>query len=142
MSALLLARASARARAAAPLAAVRRGYAATTYKKPLDEDWAKLATKELKGKDPKERLTWNTPEGIAVKPLFTFEDLKDLPYVQEEVPGKFPFTRGPYASMYTQRPWTVRQYAGFSTVEESNVRLRHLFFSKRTGSSPNGWVMI
>ncbi|ORZ35461.1 methylmalonyl-coenzyme A mutase-like protein [Catenaria anguillulae PL171] len=131
MSLHRLARASAAAQSlrrplastAAALAAVpsRRSYAASTYTKPLDPEWTKLATKELKGKDPKERLTWRTPEGIDVKPVFTYEDYKDLPYVKEEVPGKFPFTRGPYASMYTVRPWTIRQYAGFSTVEESNA---------------------
>ena len=52
-----------------------------------------------------------------VKPLYSKRDTADTP---EEIPGKFPFTRGPYATMYTQRPWTIRQYAGFSTVEESN----------------------
>lgn len=56
-------------------------------------------------------------QGIAVKPLYTKEDTAEL---RGEVPGEFPFTRGPYPTMYTQRPWTIRQYAGFSTVEESN----------------------
>jgi len=56
-------------------------------------------------------------QGIDVKPLFTTQDTKDL---REELPGQYPFTRGPYPTMYTNRPWTIRQYAGFSTVEESN----------------------
>ncbi|KAK2153535.1 hypothetical protein NP493_2295g00004, partial [Ridgeia piscesae] len=56
-------------------------------------------------------------QGIDVKPLYTSEDLQGF---EDELPGKFPFTRGPYPTMYTQRPWTIRQYAGFSTVEESN----------------------
>ncbi|KAI9188151.1 hypothetical protein H9P43_002542 [Blastocladiella emersonii ATCC 22665] len=110
----------ARTSRASAAATARRAYVATTYKKPLHPEWTKLATKELKGKDPQERLTWRTREGIDVKPVFTSEDLEGLPYVKDEVPGVFPFTRGPYASMYTQRPWTIRQYAGFSTVQESN----------------------
>lgn len=76
-----------------------------------------MAQKELKGKDPEEKLMWHTPEGLDIKPVFTKRDIADL---EEELPGKFPYTRGPYASMYTSRPWTIRQYAGFSTVEESN----------------------
>ncbi|OQR89666.1 methylmalonyl Coenzyme A mutase [Achlya hypogyna] len=87
--------------------------------KPLPEAWAKAATKELKGKDPMDTLLWKTPEGINIKPLYTKEDMEDLDPAQ--LPGTFPFTRGPYASMYTAKPWTVRQYAGFSTAEESNA---------------------
>uniref|UniRef100_A0A1X7SRS1 Methylmalonyl-CoA mutase alpha/beta chain catalytic domain-containing protein n=1 Tax=Amphimedon queenslandica TaxID=400682 RepID=A0A1X7SRS1_AMPQE len=71
----------------------------------------------LKGKDPNQTLTWNTPEGISIKPLYTKDDTSRL---ESEIPGKYPFTRGPYPTMYTHRPWTIRQYAGFSTVEESN----------------------
>jgi len=59
----------------------------------------------------------NVLQGIDVKPLFTKQDTHDLP---EELPGQYPFTRGPYPTMYTNRPWTIRQYSGFSTVEESN----------------------
>jgi len=59
----------------------------------------------------------NVLQGIDVKPLFTKQDTHDLP---EELPGRYPFTRGPYPTMYTNRPWTIRQYSGFSTVEESN----------------------
>ncbi|XP_064401331.1 methylmalonyl-CoA mutase, mitochondrial-like isoform X4 [Halichondria panicea] len=86
-------------------------------KVPLDQEWAALARKMLKGADPEERLTWRTPEGFDLKPLYTAEDTAGH---EKELPGKYPFTRGPYATMYTQRPWTIRQYAGFSTVEESN----------------------
>jgi len=76
-------------------------------------DWKAAADKEVKGKD----LTWNTPEGIAVKPLYTAEDVTSDP----GLPGFAPFTRGVRASMYAGRPWTIRQYAGFSTAEESNA---------------------
>src|ERR1700720_1879566 len=81
-------------------------------------DWEKLATKELRDK-PLSDLTWMTPEGIAVKPLYTAADLENLESIGS-LPGFPPFTRGPKATMYTGRPWTVRQYAGFSTAEESN----------------------
>ncbi|KAL0622313.1 Methylmalonyl-CoA mutase, mitochondrial [Plecturocebus cupreus] len=84
---------------------------------PLHPEWAALAKKQLKGKNPEE-LIWHTPEGIPIKPLYSKRDTKDLP---EELPGVKPFTRGPYPTMYTFRPWTIRQYAGFSTVEESNT---------------------
>uniref|UniRef100_A0A1D5Q5J8 Methylmalonyl-CoA mutase, mitochondrial n=4 Tax=Macaca TaxID=9539 RepID=A0A1D5Q5J8_MACMU len=83
---------------------------------PLHPEWAALAKKQLKGKNP-EDLIWHTPEGISIKPLYSKRDTTDLP---EELPGVKPFTRGPYPTMYTFRPWTIRQYAGFSTVEESN----------------------
>jgi len=87
------------------------------HREPLHPEWNKLAKQQLKGADPAQKLTWHTPEGIDVKPLYT---KKDTTKIEEELPGKFPFTRGPYPTMYTQRPWTIRQYAGFSTVEESN----------------------
>lgn len=80
------------------------------------EEWAKHATKQLKGKPPAS-LKWDTAEGITIKPLYTSDDVKGMP---EDFPGMFPFTRGPYPTMYAGRPWTIRQYAGFSTVEESN----------------------
>ncbi|KAI8584333.1 hypothetical protein K450DRAFT_219350 [Umbelopsis ramanniana AG] len=103
------------------LAAVKRSIRAYSVKVPpkvpLHAEWAAMAQKELKGKDPEEKLTWHTPEGLDVKPVYTKSDTADI---EEEIPGKFPYTRGPYASMYTSRPWTIRQYAGFSTVEESN----------------------
>ncbi|KAJ2727459.1 hypothetical protein H4R23_003885, partial [Coemansia sp. Cherry 401B] len=97
--------------------AVLPRYRRTHSKAPLDPDWTKLATKECKGKDPEATLTWNTLEGIPVKPVYTSDDVKGQ---AKEIPGVYPYTRGPYATMYTYRPWTIRQYAGFSTVEESN----------------------
>ncbi|PWA03699.1 hypothetical protein BB558_000119 [Smittium angustum] len=96
----------------------KRFYGDTHPAVPLDQEWAKLALKETKGKDPEQLLTWRTLEGINVKPIYTTEDVTN---VQKEISGKYPFTRGPYATMYTLRPWTIRQYAGFSTVEESNA---------------------
>jgi methylmalonyl-CoA mutase len=81
-------------------------------------DWEALAKKELKGEVP----AWHTPEGIAVKPLYTAEDLKNVDTAT--LPGFAPFTRGPRATMYAGRPWTIRQYAGFSTAEESNAFYR------------------
>ncbi len=86
------------------------------------ERWRELAGKELRGGDP-ESLVWETPEGIGLKPLYTAKDLEDLEYV-DTTPGLFPFLRGPRATMYTHRPWTLRQYAGFSTAEESNAFYR------------------
>lgn len=80
-------------------------------------DWQDLANKELRGK-PLEALTWSTPEGIDVKPVYTSDDTADM---EESLPGFFPFTRGVKATMYAGRPWTIRQYAGFSTAEESNA---------------------
>src|ERR1700731_56374 len=85
-------------------------------------DWEKAAAKELREK-PLSDLTWMTPEGIAVKPLYTAADLENLETVGS-LPGFPPFTRGPKATMYAGRPWTVRQYAGFSTAEESNAFYR------------------
>lgn len=82
--------------------------------KPTIKDWNALADKEVKGRD----LTWETPEGITVKPLYTAADADD-----PGLPGFGPFTRGVKASMYAGRPWTIRQYAGFSTAEESNSLL-------------------
>ncbi len=89
----------------------------TPTDKNLDT-WREAATKELKGKSPDD-LIWNTPEGIEVKPLYTAEDLEGLETVNT-LPGFAPFMRGPRATMYAGRPWTIRQYAGFSTAEESN----------------------
>src|SRR5687767_2745968 len=86
------------------------------------KDWEKLAAKELKGADPA-TLTWTTPEGIAVKPLYTAADLEGIE-VTGGLPGLPPFTRGPRATMYANRPWTIRQYAGFSTAEDSNAFYR------------------
>lgn len=85
----------------------------------LNADWIKLASKELRGKDVHQTLVRETNEQMLVKPLYTSEDWKGDPE-QPELPGVYPFKRGPYATMYTGRPWTIRQYAGFSTVEDSN----------------------
>jgi len=90
------------------------------------EDWQAAAAKEVKGKD----LTWNTPEGFAIKPLYTAEDAGD-----PGLPGFAPFTRGVRASMYAGRPWTIRQYAGFSTAEESNAFYRRNLAAGQKGLS-------
>ncbi len=94
---------------------------------PTTADWQALADKEVKGKD----LTWQTPEGIAVKPLYTAEDVS----VDPGLPGFAPFTRGVRASMYAGRPWTIRQYAGFSTAEESNAFYRRNLAAGQKGLS-------
>ncbi|MDQ8758081.1 methylmalonyl-CoA mutase [Sphingosinicella sp. LHD-64] len=97
-------------------------------KKSTPADWDTLAAKEVKGKD----LTWHTPEGIAVKPLYTAEDIADI---DPGLPGFAPFTRGVRASMYAGRPWTIRQYAGFSTAEESNAFYRRNLAAGQKGLS-------
>jgi methylmalonyl-CoA mutase len=81
------------------------------------EDWARLAQTELKG-EPVDGLDWITPEGIRVKALYTVEDLAGIEWAT--LPGFPPYLRGPRATMYANRPWTIRQYSGFSTAEESN----------------------
>ncbi len=93
--------------------------------------WKELAEKELRGR-PLEDLTWNTLEGIDVKPLYTAEDTADLDHMGG-VPGVGPFTRGVKATMYAGRPWTIRQYAGFSTAEESNA-----FYRKNLAAGQQG----
>jgi len=95
--------------------------------KPTLDQWAAAAAKEVKGKD----LTWHTPEGIDVKPLYTAEDVTTDP----GLPGFAPFTRGVRASMYAGRPWTIRQYAGFSTAEESNAFYRRNLAAGQKGLS-------
>jgi methylmalonyl-CoA mutase len=90
------------------------------------DQWKKAAEKEVKGRD----LTWHTPEGIAVKPLYTADDAGD-----PGLPGFAPFTRGVRASMYAGRPWTIRQYAGFSTAEESNAFYRRNLAAGQKGLS-------
>jgi methylmalonyl-CoA mutase len=97
------------------------------------EQWKELAAKELKGADP-DTLTWETPEGIAVKPLYTADDLEALEVVGG-LPGLEPFVRGPRATMYANRPWTIRQYAGFSTAEESNAFYRQNLAAGQMGLS-------
>jgi methylmalonyl-CoA mutase len=87
-------------------------------KNPDVKDWTELATKQLRGR-PLDSLNWHTDEGIVVKPLYTAEDLEDLEHVNT-LPGFAPYVRGPMATMYAGRPWTIRQYAGFATARESN----------------------
>ncbi|EZP72293.1 putative methylmalonyl-CoA mutase [Sphingomonas paucimobilis] len=95
--------------------------------KPTLDQWAAAAAKEVKGKD----LNWETPEGITVKPLYTAQDVT----VDPGLPGFAPFTRGVRASMYAGRPWTIRQYAGFSTAEESNAFYRRNLAAGQKGLS-------
>ena len=95
--------------------------------------WKALASKELKGRDP-ESLIWTTLEGIAVKPVYTDKDTAHLPHMGG-VPGQAPFTRGVRATMYAGRPWTIRQYAGFSTAEESNAFYRKALAAGQQGVS-------
>jgi methylmalonyl-CoA mutase len=97
------------------------------------EDWRAIAQKELKGRDP-DSLAWETLEGIRVKPLYTAADTEGLPHMGG-VPGKGPFTRGVRATMYAGRPWTIRQYAGFSTAEESNAFYRKALAAGQQGVS-------
>ena len=95
------------------------------------QDWRALVGKELKGRTPEE-LTWHTLEGIGVKPVYTEADTAGLAHMGS-LPGLAPFTRGPRASMYAGRPWTIRQYAGFSTAEESNA-----FYRKNLAAGQQG----
>ncbi|QIG80200.1 methylmalonyl-CoA mutase [Stakelama tenebrarum] len=96
--------------------------------KPTRDDWKALADKEVKGRD----LTWHTPEGIDVNPLYTADDTEGW---DPGLPGFAPYTRGVKASMYAGRPWTIRQYAGFSTAEESNAFYRRNLAAGQKGLS-------
>ncbi len=100
---------------------------------PTRADWEKTAAKELRDK-PLDSLNWQTLEGITVKPLYTAEDVAGLPQMGE-LPGFAPFTRGVRATMYAGRPWTIRQYAGFSTAEESNAFYRKALAAGQQGVS-------
>ena len=93
--------------------------------------WKTLAEKELKGR-PVSGLDWKTPEGIVVKPLYTAQDLENLEWAGS-MPGLAPYVRGPKATMFTVRPWTIRQYAGFSTARESNE-----FYRKNLAAGQKG----
>ncbi|MCB2137078.1 MAG: methylmalonyl-CoA mutase, partial [Rhodobacteraceae bacterium] len=93
--------------------------------------WAGLVEKETRGKSP-DALAWDTLEGIRVKPLYTEADAAALPHMGS-LPGFAPFTRGVRATMYAGRPWTIRQYAGFSTAEESNA-----FYRKNLAAGQQG----
>jgi methylmalonyl-CoA mutase len=100
---------------------------------PNLDDWRELAATELKGADP-DSLVWHTPEGIDVKPLYTAGDLQGIEDL-DSLPGFPPFTRGVRATMYANRPWTIRQYAGFSTAEESNAFYRRNLAAGQMGLS-------
>lgn len=99
--------------------------------KPTLDAWKALSDKEVKGRD----LTWRTPEGIDVKPLYTAEDVTPDKVGDPGLPGFAPFTRGVRGSMYAGRPWTIRQYAGFSTAEESNAFYRRNLAAGQKGLS-------
>ena len=86
------------------------------------EQWRSIAETELRGR-PVDDLTWKTLEGIDVQPIYTADDLEGVDHLGT-IPGEAPFTRGVKATMYAGRPWTIRQYAGFSTAEESNAFYR------------------
>jgi len=110
-----------------------------TKKTPVDiasakrASWQKKASEELRGA-PLESLTKTTAEGIDIAPLYTSEDAEGLPHMGS-LPGEAPFLRGPRASMYTHRPWTIRQYAGFSTAEETNNFFRSALNAGQKGLS-------
>ena len=101
--------------------------------KASPEDWRAQAQRELKGR-PLAELTWVTPEGIEIKPLYTAEDLAGLEHL-DTLPGLPPYLRGPRATMYAARPWTLRQYSGFSTAEESNAFYRKNLAAGQMGLS-------
>ncbi len=101
---------------------------------PASKDaWRKLAEGELRGR-ALEDLTWKTLEGIEVSPLYTAEDLDGVDHLGG-IPGAAPYTRGVKATMYAGRPWTIRQYAGFSTAEESNAFYRRALAAGQQGVS-------
>ncbi len=97
------------------------------------ERWRRLAAAERAGASA-EGLVWHTPEGVAVKALYTRADVEGLDF-GDTLPGDFPFLRGPRATMYAERPWTIRQYAGFSTAEESNAFYRQALAAGQKGLS-------
>jgi methylmalonyl-CoA mutase len=97
------------------------------------DEWRSIAEKELRGR-PLDDLTWKTLEGIDIQPLYTEEDVAGLDHLGS-IPGQGPFTRGPRATMYAGRPWTIRQYAGFSTAEESNAFYRRNLAAGQQGVS-------
>ncbi len=100
--------------------------------KKTSDKWVEMAARELRGRSVDD-LTWRTAEGISVKPLYTKDDLPED--TQHHVPGVAPYLRGPRATMYTGRPWTIRQYAGFSTAEESNAFYRRGLAAGQMGVS-------
>ena len=100
---------------------------------PNMQKWRDLASKQLRGKRVEE-LTWNTPEGIRVHPLYTAENLAGMPHV-DTLPGFAPYVRGPMATMYAGQPWTIRQYAGFSSARDSNAFYRRNLAAGQKGLS-------
>ena len=104
-----------------------------TFPEPTFDDWAALAAKEVKGGSPDD-LNWKTPEGIELPILYTAADLEGVDHTGS-LPGLPPYVRGPRATMYAGRPWTIRQYAGFSTAEESNAFYRRNLAAGQTGLS-------
>ena len=96
---------------------------------PTLAEWQALAEKELRD-ESLDGLVWHTPEGIAVKPLYTEADTSDR---AAGLPGFAPYLRGPRATMYANRPWTIRQYAGFSTADESNAFYRRALAAGQMG---------
>ncbi|MFG6585718.1 methylmalonyl-CoA mutase [Sulfitobacter sp. MOLA879] len=105
----------------------------TSDQKDAKARWQELATGELRGRSLDD-LTWKTLEGIDVQPLYTAEDVDGLEHLVS-IPGEAPFTRGVKATMYAGRPWTIRQYAGFSTAEESNAFYRRALAAGQQGVS-------
>lgn len=105
----------------------------TSDQKDAKARWQELATGELRGRSLDD-LTWKTLEGIDVQPLYTAEDVDGLEHLGS-IPGEAPFTRGVKATMYAGRPWTIRQYAGFSTAEESNAFYRRALAAGQQGVS-------
>ena len=100
---------------------------------PTIDAWTRAAAKSAPGGDVA-KLNWVTPEGLTVKPLYTKADVAGLPYA-DTLPGFAPFLRGPQATMYAVRPWTIRQYAGFSTAEASNAFYRQALAAGGQGVS-------
>ncbi|MFB8169576.1 methylmalonyl-CoA mutase family protein, partial [Kitasatospora purpeofusca] len=112
--------------------AARPDATATTSAAATEGQW-RAAWRQATGKDVDEQL-WDTPEGIGVKPLYTAKDLAGLDFLGT-YPGIAPYLRGPYPTMYVNQPWTVRQYAGFSTAEESNAFYRRNLAAGQKGLS-------
>ncbi len=106
--------------------------ASSSNKRATRDDWAAEAEKAAGG--PIEALDWQTPEGIAVKPLYSAADLDGLDFLDTR-PGIAPYLRGPYPTMYVTQPWTIRQYAGFSTAEDSNAFYRRNLAAGQKGLS-------
>ena len=104
-----------------------------TTKESLD-DWKSLANKELNKNDENKSLQWKSKDGVVFKSLYTEKDLRGLQHLNS-LPGFPPFLRGPKATMYTGKPWTIRQYAGFSTAEESNKFYKSCLESGQKGLS-------